>query len=265
MDEKTQDKKINLFETLGPTKTFFLGILATFLVGSSIGFYVLLFSGTDTTNTNTNKTTFTGTTTNTVTNTAPNQPSAAAPSTAVTVGEITSDDHVRGNLETAQVVIVEYSDTECPFCKRFHPTMQQVVEEYGEQVAWVYRHFPLDSLHSKARNEAEATECAAELGGNDGFWAFLDAIYEITPSNDGLDASQLPTLAASVGIDETAFNDCLTSGRHADKVEAHSQDATKAGGSGTPYSVAVGKDGTTVPINGAQPYTSVKSVIDSLL
>ena len=94
---------------------------------------------------------------------------------------ITKDDHVRGN-PNAPVKIVEYSDTECPFCKRFHPTMNQIMGEYGKngKVAWVYRHFPIDSLHPiKARKEAEATECANELGGNDKFWAYLDRIYEI--------------------------------------------------------------------------------------
>ncbi|KKQ77558.1 MAG: Sodium/proton antiporter, partial [Parcubacteria group bacterium GW2011_GWA1_38_7] len=67
---------------------------------------------------------------------------------------ISDSDHVRGNPD-APVKIVEYSDTECPFCKRFHSTMQEVMNEYGKdgKVAWVYRHFPLDQLHSKARKE----------------------------------------------------------------------------------------------------------------
>src|SRR3989344_453399 len=96
---------------------------------------------------------------------------------------ITSTDHIRGNPD-APIKIVEYSDFECPFCKRFHETMQQVSAEYGDQVAWVYRHFPLDQLHSKARKEAVASECAAELGGNDAFWKFTDRFFELTPSND---------------------------------------------------------------------------------
>ncbi len=84
---------------------------------------------------------------------------------------ITSKDHIRGNPD-APVKIVEYSDTECPFCKRFHTTMKEVMDEYGKdgKVAWVYRHFPLDQLHSKARKEAVALECANEQGGNDKFW-----------------------------------------------------------------------------------------------
>ena len=70
---------------------------------------------------------------------------------------IAADDHIRGNRD-APVKIVEYSDTECPFCKAFHATLQKATQEYGDDVAWVYRHFPLDQLHSKARKEAAAFE-----------------------------------------------------------------------------------------------------------
>lgn len=160
---------------------------------------------------------------------------------------------------------MEFSDLECPFCKQFHNTMQQVVDDYGDQVAWVYRHFPLDSLHPKARKEAEATECAAEQGGNDGFWAFTDRLFEITPSNDGLNLNQLPEIAGDVGLDVSAFQTCLDSGKYADKVEAQYQDAVAAGGNGTPYSVVISSDGTTVPLSGAQPISSVKTIVDSLL
>ena len=70
--------------------------------------------------------------------------------------------------------------------------MQKIVADYKGQVAWVYRHFPIDSLHSRARKEAEATECANEFGGNTVFWQYLDKIFELTPSNDGLDPAELP-------------------------------------------------------------------------
>src|SRR3989344_7093206 len=79
---------------------------------------------------------------------------------------VSAEDHILGN-PNADVIIVEYSDTECPFCKSFHTTLKRVMSEYGNsgKVAWVYRHFPIDQLHSKARKEAEAMECANELGG----------------------------------------------------------------------------------------------------
>lgn len=124
-------------------------------------------------------------------------------STQVPVAELSlrSDDHVLGN-PNADVLIIEYSDTECPFCKQFHETMHQVMDQYGKdgKVAWVYRHSPIDQLHPKARKEAEALECANEQGGNDAFWKYADKLFEITPSNNGLDAAQLPVIAAMIGL-----------------------------------------------------------------
>lgn len=146
--------------------------------------------------------------------------------------------------------------------------MKKVMETYGKDgdVAWVYRHFPIDQLHSKARKQAEATECANDLGGNDKFWAFTNTLYERTPSNNGFDDKQLPVIAKDIGLDVDAFNACLSSGKFAAKVEADYQDAVKAGGRGTPYSLIITKkDGTKVPINGAQPYESLKGTLDLLL
>ncbi len=85
------------------------------------------------------------------------------------------NDHYRGNPD-AEIVLVEYSDYECPFCTRFHTTLKNIVREYGNQVAWVYRHYPLTQLHPNATVLANASECAAELGGNDAFWQMSDAI-----------------------------------------------------------------------------------------
>lgn len=179
---------------------------------------------------------------------------------------ISKEDHIRGNVN-APVKIVEYSDTECPFCKRFHETMKQVMDNEGKQgkVAWVYRHFPLDQLHSKARKEAEATECAGELGGNDKFWAYLDRLMEITPANNGLDPAELPKIAQYVGLDTGKFNECLTSGRYAKKIEEHVQNAVATGGNGTPWSIVVAKNGEKYPLSGAQPYESVKALIEQAL
>ena len=148
---------------------------------------------------------------------------------------VSADDHIRGNPD-APIKIVEYSDTECPFCKRFHETMKQVMGEYGDtgKVAWVYRHFPLDQLHSKARKEAEALECAGAQGGNDMFWKYTDRLYEITESNNRLEASELPKIAAYVGIDVAKFNDCLSSGTYAEHVANDLENAVAIGASGLP-------------------------------
>lgn len=179
---------------------------------------------------------------------------------------VTAQDHILGNPD-APVKVVEFSDTECPFCKRFHSTMKQVVAEYGEngQVAWVYRHFPIDAIHPKARKEAEAAECANELGGNEKFWAYLDRIYEITPSNNNLDPKDLPEIAAYVGLDKVRFSQCLNSGKYAQHVADDLRDAQNSGGRGTPWSIVIAPNGKTIPLSGAQPYPAVKQLIDLAL
>lgn len=182
------------------------------------------------------------------------------------VAAVSAKDHIRGNPD-APVKIVEYSDTECPFCKRFHDTMKQVVDEYGKdgKVAWVYRQFPLTQLHSKATKEAEATECANELGGPDKFWAYIDRLFAVTPSNDGLDPAELPKIAQYVGLDVAKFNTCLNSGKYVKHIQDDTQNATATGGNGTPWSVVVAKNGKKYPLSGAQPYASVKQLIDLAL
>ena len=206
-----------------------------------------------------------------------NTASEQAPSTGFGGGSsdnirpVNSEDHIKGDIN-ALVKIVEFSDTECPFCKRFHPTMQQLIDEYGEsgQVAWVYRHFPLDQLHSKARREAAATELAYELGGNDAFWAYLDRMFEITPANNGLDLSSLPQIAEDIGLPREPFEDLVAAndirgGKYAEHIESDYQDALASGGSGTPYSVIIASNGKTFAISGAQPYAAVKSIIELAL
>ena len=177
---------------------------------------------------------------------------------------VTEKDHIIGD-RNAELVIIEYSDTECPFCKTFHKTMKEVVQNYDGKVAWVYRHFPIAQLHSKASKEAEATECAAELGGNQAFWKYLDKIFETTNSNNSLDPNELPKIATAIGLDGNAFNACLSSSRYAELVKKSVEEAIKAGALGTPYSVIVTRDGQKILINGAEPLTMVKAKIDGLL
>lgn len=179
---------------------------------------------------------------------------------------ITEADHILGN-PNADVIIVEYSDTECPYCKQFQQTLERVMDEYGKdgKVAWVYRHFPIDSLHSRARKEAEATECANELGGAAKFWEYLSLVYTRTNSNNSLDPAELPKIAKTVGLNVTDFNTCLASGKYAAKVEADYQDAIKVGGRGTPNSILISKDGTQTVVQGARPYEQLKEILDALL
>ena len=184
----------------------------------------------------------------------------------IALDPVTVDDHILGN-PNAELIIVEYSDTECPFCKVFHETMQRIVDEYGKdgKVAWVYRHFPIEQLHKKAQREAEATECASEVGGKSKFWDYIDMVFERTRSNDTLDLAELPKIATDIGLDQVVFNSCLESERHAATVKEDYDSGIRAGVQGTPYSVIVTKDGETFPIEGALPYEAVKGLIESIL
>lgn len=186
---------------------------------------------------------------------------------AANIRPVDENDHILGNPE-ASVVIVEYSDTECPFCKEFHKTMRALMTEYGNKgnLAWVYRHFPVAELHSKAAKEAEALECAGELGGNSKFWEYANRLYEITPSNDALDPKELTNIAKQVELSSDKFNTCLESGQYAPRVEADTNDAQSAGGEGTPFSIIIDtKTGDAYPINGAYPYSQMKQIIDLIL
>lgn len=145
-------------------------------------------------------------------------------------------------------------------------TAQQVVDEYPDDVMWVYRHFPLTQIHSKAPKEAEAVECANELAGNEGFWALTNKIFETTPANNGLNLDDLPKLAAEVGIDKNAFKKCLDSGKYADHIEADYQSGVRAGVSGTPGNILLNiKTGETQLIPGAVPFPQLQQAIDSML
>ncbi len=181
---------------------------------------------------------------------------------------ITSKDHIRGDIN-APIKIVEYSDFECPFCKSFHNTMNQVMDEYGEngQVAWVYRHFPLDNLHPvKARLEAVTSECVAELGNNDAFWAFADAFFVVTPSNNRTEVDTvLPKIISDLGLSQEKIDECVTSGKYDQDVQDDIDNAIATGGRGTPWSILVTENGKQYPINGAQPYEAVKALIDIAL
>jgi protein-disulfide isomerase len=177
---------------------------------------------------------------------------------------VSEKDHIFGD-PNAPIKIVEFSDTECPFCKKFHETMHKIAKDYDGKVAWVYRSFPLDSLHTKALAEAVALECAADLGGNAKFWAYLDRLMEITPSNDGLNLEELPRIAKYISLDGNKFTSCQNSGKFDAIVETQYQDGIASGAEGTPYSVIV-KDGAPIDtIEGAYPYSSVKESIDKAL
>lgn len=178
---------------------------------------------------------------------------------------ISSSDHILGN-PSAEVFIIEYSDLECEFCKEFHATMQKIMDEFGKtgRVAWVYRQFPIVELHPKAMAEAEAAECAGGFGGNVAFWKYIDRIFEITPSQNGLDPAKLPEVAREISLDADAFSTCLASGQMKSRIEADSADAIASGASGTPFVHIISKNGKK-SFTGGQSYLALRIMINQAL
>ncbi len=173
---------------------------------------------------------------------------------AGTLAAVTGDEWIRGDLENAAVVLVEYSDFECPFCSRHHPTMEEVMETYGDDVAWVYRHFPL-SFHAEAEPSANASECVGALGGNDAFWKFADAMFE---NQDDLGDDFYLEQAIAAGVDGDEFTECYDNEAYADKVDEDYQSGGQAGVSGTPATFVNG-----VMVSGAVPFESFADLIDA--
>jgi protein-disulfide isomerase len=175
-------------------------------------------------------------------------------------------DHIYGN-PNAEVSLIEYSDFECPFCKRFHQTPKEVVESYDGRVNWVYRHFPLAFHNPGAQKQAEASECAGALGGNEAFWRYADLIYERTRSNgNGFPLDGLMPLAAEIGLDQGEFRACLESGKFTERVLEDYESGIKVGISGTPGTVLLNNQTGEVLVQaGAIPAANLKSGVDKLL
>ncbi len=255
-DEVTPPVKQSLFTGASPKLTFVMGIVSGVAAVSLIGFILAAAYGLPNNNRGANQPRGADASAATPTVPVPNQP--PGPPAKVTI-TLKSDDHIRGEAK-APVTLVEYSDLECPFCQRFHPAMQQLMQEYAGKVKWAYRHFPL-SFHANAQKEAEATECAGKLGGNDKFWAYTDKIFERTTSNGtGFALDALVPLAKELGLPETKFKSCLDSGEFTAHVQTDIQEGTAFGVSGTPATFVNGQ-----LVEGAVSYAQLKQVVESLL
>lgn len=198
---------------------------------------------------------------------APTAPTVTAPTptTASKIRPVDGTDYIKGN-PNAPILIVEYSDYDCPFCKSFHDTMTQIMNEYGVdgKVAWVYRQFPIAQLHPNAPRISEAALCVGEVAGNDAFWKFSDQIFQNRAINEQTNITKLPEYATTAGADKEQFMKCLEGGSMKSKVTASYNEGVSAGIQGTPHSfVIIGNQ--QAPIEGAQPYEVVKQVVENLL
>jgi protein-disulfide isomerase len=191
----------------------------------------------------------------------------AAAEKAKNVRPVSSErDHIYGDPD-AIVSLIEYSDFECPYCKRFHLTAKKLVDDSGGKVNWVYRHFPLSFHNPGAQKQAEASECASEQGGNTAFWTYTDEIYSRTKSNGrGFPLDKLVPLAEELGLDGVAFDECLKSKRYAARVTEDFEEGRTVGITGTPGNILINNETGEVRLkSGAVPYASLQAEIDQLL
>ena len=172
------------------------------------------------------------------------------PSVELAIG----DSAVKGD-EDAPVEIYEFSEFQCPFCKRFYDnTWDQILDNYlnDGKVKVIFKHFPL-GFHANAQKASEATECAKDQGK---FWEYHDVLFETAQ----LDMESLKKHAEDLGLDTEDFNTCLDTGKYADKVKEDFDLGRTVGVSGTPSFFINGKK-----VVGAQPYEVFKAEIDAAL
>lgn len=246
----------SFFSGMAPKASFVFGLLAGVAAMSLVGFVVTATliangKGTDTK----------GTTGTVAGDTAP-APTAPTGDTVDPSGNpdalraVTAADHSIGS-DKAKVTLVQFSDFQCPYCQRIHPTVKKILEDYDGKVQVIFRHFPLESIHPNARPAANASECIADLGGDDAFWKFADEAFA---NQSSLSDDFYAQTAKKVGVNEAKFQDCYKAKKFDQQVQKDIDEGSAAGVQGTPATF-VGDQ----LISGALPYESFKTVIDQLL
>ncbi|MCH7850852.1 MAG: DsbA family protein [Nanoarchaeota archaeon] len=184
-----------------------------------------------------------------------------SPSAAINI-ELDSDSPVLGD-KNANIHVIEFSDFQCPFCARAATgTIAELkassLFKNGE-INFIYRHFPLSSIHPFAQKAAEASECANR---QDKFWEYHDLLFA---NANALDTPSLKSYASQLGLNQGDFNSCLDGGEASAKVSKDLKAATDAGGRGTPYFVIYNSDnGKTEAVSGAVPFSNIESAINAV-
>lgn len=181
------------------------------------------------------------------------QEHGSSPNPGIPSGPVDDTGRTHSEGIDASIVILEYSDFQCPFCSRVVPTINRIKEEYGSQVTIKFRHFPL-SFHKNAKKAAEASECARD---QDKFWEYHDKLFE---NQARLGGSDLKKYAGELGLDSNRFETCLDGGSKTKLVEKDFNDGQELGVTGTPTFFINGQK-----VVGAQPYEAFKGIIDTLI
>ncbi len=174
--------------------------------------------------------------------------------------DVSADDDPSLGKDNAKVTIIEFSDFQCPFCARFREqTLDQIKKEYIDtgKVRFVYRDFPLTSIHPMAQKSAEATECADD---QKKYWEMHDLLFNKQDEWSTAGVSKLKDYAKELGLDTDEFNKCLDDGKYENEVKKDEQDGATAGVQGTPAFFVNGK-----LLSGAQPFEAFKAAIDAEL
>jgi protein-disulfide isomerase len=209
-----------------------------------------------------------------------NSPTAVAPivdtagaGTGTVAAKTTiDDDPILGNKDTAKVAIVEFSDYECPFCKRhFEETHPEIIKNYVDtgKAIIVFRDYPLSFHDPLASYQANAAECVQDQLGDKKYYEYHDLLFKTSKSNgNGMTKEQVVELGKQVGVNEATFKACVESEKFKAEVQKDMADGTAAGISGTPGFIIGKFDGTNVDgvnISGAMPYATFQKALDEQL
>jgi len=164
----------------------------------------------------------------------------------------------------APFTLVEFSDLECPYCKRFHGTPKTIVDQSKGMVNWEWKHLPLGFHNPAAQVGAYAVECMGSLKGNNFAWSFIHDYFQRTRSN-GAGVESIEEIAAAYGVKPTLLQTCMASEEIRKKVATDVQLASDSGITGTPATFVVdNRTGESVVIPGAQPAEALMAAIAKL-
>ncbi len=178
--------------------------------------------------------------------------------------KVTNTDHVQG-AENPKVTLIEYSDFSCGYCAKVHPTLKQLVADYPNEVAWVYRHFLL-SPTGPSRTIAEASECLAANNGNEAFWNFVNGYFEkLSTDSTLMNQDSLMSFVESLGYNKAEIEKCVTDKEFTQDIENDLAGGNAVGISGTPNIIIMSQDGEYELVPGAAPYEDFVEKIEKYL
>lgn len=173
----------------------------------------------------------------------------------ISIPAVSMEDHVIGASQP-KVTMVVYSDFQCPYCRYFDESLQRVLAEFPNDVRLVYRHMPITQVHEHAFMAAEASECAAKIGGNTSFWQMHHGLMLL----ESLDGASITSLAERIGLSRASFQYCLQSGEMTERVNQAIESAQVSGVYGVPMTFVNGE-----LVAGSVPYEQLREVVTETL